>query len=172
MRALTWLAAAGFVLVASTGCSSAPSGPPPDAVPLGVHDHDHGHPATGPNDGHLIEFQTEDYHAEWLHDDQSGKLTIYILDGPAKAVVPIAAESITIEKKIGSKVETYRVPAADRSEASSKSAKFEITNKPLIEALKSAGQGVDATLTVVIDGQTLTGKFEHHDHGHHHHHKH
>src|SRR5262245_6577760 len=118
-----------FTLVASLGCNSSPTGPPPAVVPREVHDHghgqshsghDHGHPNTGPSGGHLVEFQTEDFHAEWLHDDETGKLTIYILDGAAKQPVPIAAESISIEKKIGEKAEKYQLTGVDRSEAAAK----------------------------------------------------
>ena len=120
----------------------------------------------------MVEFQSEDYHAEWLHDDGSGQLTVYILDRTAKALAPIAAPHITIEKKIGDKTERYELRAADGGDKSSKVAKFEIVDKPLIEALKSAGQGVDAKLLVEIEGKSFEGKFEHHDHGHDHGHKH
>jgi hypothetical protein len=118
----------------------------------------------------VIEFDHGNYHAEWVHDDDTGKLTVYILDGSAKQVAPIAADSITIEKKIGDKAETYQLPAMDRGEGKTESGRFEITDKPLIEALKSAGKGVDATLTVEIAGEKLTGKIVHHDHDHGHKH--
>ena len=109
---------------------------------------------------------------EWLHDDESGKLTVFILDGAAKEMAPIAAEHVTIEKKIGDKVDRYQLPAVDRTESTPKVAKFEIVDKPLIEALKTAGQGVEAKLTVDIDGKAFTGQFEHHDHADGHGHKH
>ncbi|MGE0759630.1 MAG: hypothetical protein AB7F89_04395 [Pirellulaceae bacterium] len=187
---MNWQNGFRMVAVASllgwlSGCNSAPSGPPPDALPESVHDHDdhghdhghdhahaHGHPETGPNGGHLVEFETEEFHAEWLHDDDSGKLTIFILDGPAKAVVPISADHVTIEKTIGDKTESYQLAATDRPAGETKGAKFEIVDKPLIEALKTAGQGVEARLTVDIEGRTFAGKFEHQDHGHSHGHKH
>jgi hypothetical protein len=172
-----------FACVWSLGCNSAPSGPPPAALPTEVHDHgpgghdhahghSHGHADTGPNGGHLVEFQSEDYHAEWLHDDESGKVTVFILDKAAKTNVPIANESITIEKKIGEKSEKYQL-MAQRADGETKTAKFEIVDKPLIEALKSVGHGIEAIVSVEIDGKAFTGKFEHHDHGDHGHgHKH
>jgi hypothetical protein len=174
------MACVGLLLVWSTGCNSSPSGPPPAITPVEVHehghghDHDHGHAheSFGPNGGHLVEFQSEDYHAEWLHDDESGQLTVFILDRTAKVLAPITAQHITIEKKIGDKTERYELRAAQPSDNSSKAAKFETVDKPLIEALKSAGQGVDAKLLVEIEGQTFEGKFEHHDHGHDHGHGH
>jgi hypothetical protein len=171
------LSAAATLLAAACwlGCNRPPSGPPPDVLPAGVHEvgeghdhghHHHGHAHLGPNGGHLVEFQTEEYHAEWLHDDESGKLTVFILDGAAKEAVPIAADEITIEKKIGDKVSTHQLAAAGRTTESQQSARFEVVDKPLIEALKTAGKGVEATLTVEIDGRKFTGKFEHDDHGH------
>jgi hypothetical protein len=171
------------MLVWISGCDSKPS-TPPTVYPSHVddheghghdhaHDHGHSHAEDGPNGGHLIELGQEEYHAEWVHDDDSGKLTLYILDGAAKKAVPISATSVTIEKKIGDKVDKYELQAVGRSETNTTSAQFEITDKPLIEALKTAGQGVDATLHVDVNGKSFQGKIEHHEHGHHHHgHKH
>jgi hypothetical protein len=164
------------------GCNSSPPSPP-TVYPTHVedheghghdhaHDHGHSHAEDGPNGGHLIELGHEEFHGEWLHDDDSGKLTLYILDGTAKKTVPISATSVTIEKKIGDKVDKYELQAVGRSDTSTKSAQFEITDKPLVEALKTAGQGVDATLIVDIEGKAFQGKIEHHEHGHHHGHKH
>lgn len=170
------------VMFLMAGCNSSPS--PPTVLPTHVedqgdhghdhaHDHGHDHADDGPNGGHLIELGAEEYHAEWVHDDDSGKLTLYILNGAAKELVPISASSITIEKKIGDKVEKYELPAVGRTDANTTGAQFEIIDKPLVEALKTAGQGVEATLLVEIEGKAFQGKIEHHDHGHDHHgHKH
>jgi hypothetical protein len=163
------------------GCNNSPPASPPTVYPSHVEDHeghghdhahDHSHADEGPNGGHLIELGNEEYHAEWLHDDDSGKLTVYILDAAAKKNVPISATSITIEKKIGDKADKYELLAIGRTDAEPKAAQFEITDKPLVEALKSAGQGVEASLSVDIEGKAFQGKFEHHEHGHHHGHKH
>jgi hypothetical protein len=183
MRFNVILFAAAIVLTAiglSACNSSSPS--PPTTLPAHVedhdghdhaHGHDHGHADEGPNGGHLIELGTEEYHAEWLHDDESGKLTVFILGGSAKEPVPLSAKSIVIEKKIGEKAEKYEIPAAGRTDNTGKGAQFELVDKPLVEALKMAGQqGVEAKLIVDIEGKTFEGKFEHHEHGHHHGHKH
>lgn len=178
MRWTSYLLAAGlgFGLPLFVACNSSPSGPPdilPTQVEDGGHDHAHhhahGHPDEGPNGGHLIELGNEEYHGEWLHDDESGRLTLFILDGSAKEMFPISARTVTIEKKIGDKTETYELAAAGAEEGA-KSAKFEIVDKPLIEALKTAGKGVDAVLVVDIEGKNFRGAIEHHEHGHHHHH--
>ena len=41
------------------------------------HDHDHAH-MHGPNGGPVLELGDEEYHAEWLHDDESGKVTVVL----------------------------------------------------------------------------------------------
>src|SRR5688500_14491837 len=60
-------------------CNSPPPSPPavlPSHVEDGHgHAHAHSHADEGPNGGHLIELGNEEYHGEWLHDDDSGKLT-------------------------------------------------------------------------------------------------
>lgn len=179
-----WIGTSAIVvaLVGLAGCnSSTPPSSPPPVYPTHVadheghdhgHSHDHGHAEEGPNGGHLIELGNEEYHAEWVHDDDSGKLTVYILDAEAKKVVPISASTVTIEKKIGDKADKYELLAVGRTEADPKTAQFQITDKPLVEALKSAGQGVEANLSVDIDGKPFQGKFEHQEHDHHHAHKH
>src|SRR6187401_3013788 len=95
---------AGLSIVAFAGCAqtanhSEKSGKGGDAH---GHDHDHGHEHvhSGPHKGHLMEIGGEEYHAEWTHDE-SGKVTFYILDSEAKKEVPIAADEITIDVKVG-----------------------------------------------------------------------
>lgn len=167
-------------LMTLAGCSPKPiAGDPPPLPAGGVHDdhghegHDHGHhhghshADLGPNQGHLLELGDEQYHAEWVHDDVAGKLTVYILDSNAKNLVPIAAETITIEKKVGDRSDTYELAAVDRQGETPKTAKFEIVDKGLIEGLKLAGDGVQASIIIDINGQPFTAQFEKHSHDHH-----
>ena len=132
-----------------------------------AHDHGHSHADLGPNGGHLIELGKEQYHIEWTHDDNSGRLTMFVLDANAKELVPIAAEKITIEKTLGTRTDKYELTAVDRKGDMPKSAKFEIEDKGLIEGLKLAGNGVEASLSVDVNGEPFTAKFtKHHDHKH------
>src|SRR5262245_14287152 len=73
------------------------------------HDHAHDH-AHGPHEGHILELGNEEYHAEWAHADD-GTVTIWVHDAAAKNEVPIPAEEITIETKIGEKATTFKLPA-------------------------------------------------------------
>src|SRR5688572_7448179 len=100
-----------LALIWIVGCSKRISGDPPALPPGTEHGHDdhdhHEHAHLGPNGGHLLELGNEQFHAEWTHDDDSGKLTVYILDAAGKELVPIAAEKVTIEKNLAGKTVTY-----------------------------------------------------------------
>jgi hypothetical protein len=162
------------------GCSSGDSSTvtvPADVSPPDIHDgHDHGHDhahghsheALGPNQGHLLELGDEQFHLEWVHDDESGKLTVFVLDSAAKELVPIAAESLKLEKVLGERTDTFDLVAVDRQGDPPRSARFEIVDKSLIEALKLVGDGVEASIAVDVNGQPFTAKFSKHEHHHKH----
>src|SRR5689334_17022183 len=95
-----------------------------------AHDHDHG--ATGPHDGHILEFGTEDHHAELTHDDATHKIGVYILGSDAKTLTPIKASSAMINVAIDGKPTQYELkatPAAGESEGMT--SYFEIENELL-----------------------------------------
>lgn len=156
------------ILLAACNASTPPT-PTPVVEDHSGHDHAHDHPETGPNGGHLVELGDEEYHIEWTHDDESGLVTLYLLDGAVKELVPIAAEEITITAKVEDAVE-YKLTAVDPSGDPPVSAKFELKSPELLVALQLAGQGTDVSVAVTIDGKLYRGVFEHNDHGHGHHH--
>ena len=133
------------------------------------HDHaGHDHAAHGPHGGHLIEIGEEEYHAEWTHAED-GTVTIYILDAAAKNEVPIAAETIQIDLKIGETPKSFTLDAVARTEGDMpKSAKFEVVDKGLVEVLKGLGGSVTATLKAEINGKSYSAPITHDDHGHKH----
>ncbi len=172
------------VAVWATGCPS----PAPTTTPTKggeEHGHEHGeeghahgekagdhaghdHAAHGPHGGHLIEIGEEEYHAEWTHAED-GTVTIYILDAEAKNEVPIAAEDITIETKIGDKASEFKLLAANRSEGDMpKTAKFELVDKNLLGVLETLSKGVTATLKIKINDKSYDAPITHDDHGHKH----
>ena len=116
----------------------------------------------GPHGGHLLELGDEEYHLEWVHDDATGLLTVYILDGAMENEVPIAAPSLTIERTIGESAASFELlPVGAAGEPT---AQFAITDKSLIEALKLAGEGVTVRTEVDIDGRTYEAEFAHEEH--------
>ena len=168
------------VAIWATGCpSSTPMANNP--AKTGEHDHDHGPDgkghdekghdhshAHGPHDGHIVEIGNEEYHAEWTHADD-GTVTVYVLDAEMKNEVPIAAESITIDLKIGETSKSFTLEAVERSEGDMpKTAKFQVLDKGLVEVLKGLGGSVTATLKLDINGKPYEAAITHDDHGHKH----
>ena len=148
-----------------SGCTK-PAAPPTTAkTDHDDHGHDHEHVHHGPHQGHLMVIGDEEYHAEWTHD-ASGKVTFYILDAAAKTEVPIEADAITIEVKIGDNPpRKYELIAASAKEG--KASAFEIVDKEfaaLFDQLKSTG--LVLTLHVDIGGKHYSQQVKEHDHGH------
>lgn len=180
MRSLTTLIATGCLtalVIITAGCTgdSASTGPetspPPDTVDTHAG-HDHAHPSEGPHHGDLIELGNEEYHAELLHDDETGKVTIYVLDGAAKTQVPIDATEITINAKHDGTPEQFSLTAApDTSDPAGKSSRFVSEDKELAAHLDE--EGADPRLVLTINGKSYRGEITHsHDHDHDHAHGH
>jgi hypothetical protein len=156
--ALSFVAAIAFTF---SGCQ-----PPAAKAPAknAEHDHAHDHVHNGPHGGHIMAIGNEEYHAEWTHDE-SGKITFYILDAAVKKEVPIAAEEITIDVKIGeNEPVTYKLAAVNPQDG--KSATFETVNQELLGILETIkkNKGTVCTLHVTIDGKHFSQKIEEHDH--------
>ena len=132
----------------------------------------HDHSAKGPHEGHLVELGNEEYHAEWGHDDESGKVTVWILDSKAKGNVPIAAESIVIKTKNKEETESFELPAVDRTTGEKPAAfKFEIVSKELVGKLETP-KITTPTIHVDVNGTPFVGKIEEHAEHDHARHKH
>lgn len=126
------------------------------------HDHDHAH-MHGPNGGPVLELGDEEYHAEWLHDEETGKVTVILLDKEVKKEIPIESAEIAIDVKIADSEKSYALPAAGGSDKPS--ARFELEDKALLAALEGAGQeGTEAVLKVTIGGKEYKAKFTPHEH--------
>lgn len=157
----TWLAA--LAACVALGCAPAAK----DGPAAGTADV---HPAHGPHGGDLIELGAEEYHAELVHDEKSGAITIYLLDELAAKPVAIEATEIVININHDGTPEQHKLAAAPQSEdPMGKSSRFTATgNEELAKDLDA--EGVDARLQVTINGTGYTGKIVHshgdHDHAH------
>ncbi len=154
-----------------TGQNSGGAGSPKDDHAGHDHNGEHGehdghdHPAEGPHHGILIELGNETYHAELVHDEQSGTVTIYILDSGAKTAVPIDATELTINLKHDGQGEQFKLAASpDAGDPAGKSSRFVSSDAELGEDLEH--EGADARLVAVIDGKSYSGDIAHHDHDH------
>lgn len=177
MKTISTLATAALVgLVFGGGCSEAPQGKSADAKSTAhqagakAHDHaEHAHPSTGPHDGHLIELGKEEFHAELVHDEDAGTVTIYLLDHEAKDAVAIDAKEVRINLKHDGKGEQFKLTAAPQDgDGQGKASRFVSKDKELGEDLDH--EGAEARLVVEIGGNSYTGEIEHdHDHADHNH---
>lgn len=167
MRARTVFAVALSASLFLFGCDAQQSAEPTDTTDQAsdAHEHGHSHDEAGPHGGHLVELGDEEYHLEWTHDDESGLVTVFVLDATAKELVPIAAESITITVKVEETAE-YKLAAVDPSGEPPKASQFAVEDKLLITGLQMAGQGSETEASLTIEGKDYTGVFEHHAHGH------
>lgn len=161
------------------GCSSeVPATAQPNGtgttVPSDAHDHDlgaHDHASTGPHEGQIIELGDEDYHAELVHDEEKGTVTIYILDGTAKNAVAIDATELSINLKQAGKGRQFKLAATPQDgDSTGKASRFVSNDKDLNEALDA--EEATARLVVEIEGKSYTGKLEHHHDHEGHDHKH
>jgi hypothetical protein len=165
-NALIAITVAVGLSVVIAGCNHAPHDKGKAVASGGGHDHEgHDHAHHGLHHGHLIELGEEEYHAEWTHDE-SGKVTVYVLDGEAKKEVPIDADEIAIDVKVGNNAPvTYKLAAVNPMDG--KSATFEIVDKQLLGALEVLkSPGVVATLKLTINGKPYEQRIEVHEHAH------
>jgi hypothetical protein len=150
-----------------TGCPA--SGPtstgPGPAGGAATSGGDHGHGHEGPHGGQLIELGSDEkYHAELVHDDASGTVTVYLLDGEAKAAAPIDAAEVTLNLVVDGEPKQFKLPAsAMDDDPEGRSSRFELTDSELLEALEGGAEG---RLSVEIDGTQRQGNLEHHEHEH------
>jgi hypothetical protein len=160
--------------IAAIGCggngqpgdgSSGDSGPAPVEMDEGPPDTVGGHPTEGPHHGSLIELGNEEYHAELVHDDEAGTVTIYILDSSAKRAVPIAAQEVTINLKHDGRPAQFKLAASpDAGDRQGTSSRFVSNDQDLAEHLDHADSG--ARLVASIAGKSYTGELHHSHDGH------
>jgi hypothetical protein len=124
----------------------------------------HEHATEGPHGGSLIELGNEEYHAELVHDDAAGAVTIYVLDSSAKASVPIDAADVTINLKHEGRGEQFKLAASpDPSDPAGKASRFVSTEAELAADLDH--EGAEPQLVMTVNGKPYRAAIEHH-HGH------
>jgi len=125
---------------------------------------EHGHPSEGPHHGSLIELGIEEYHAELVHDEASGSVTIYVLDSAAKNAVPIEATEVRVNLSHDGEAEQFTLAASpDAGDPVGKSSRFVSTEEELAEDLDY--EGTEAKLVITIGGKQYRGAIEHEHEG-------
>jgi len=157
-----------FALLA-TGCEPAPPAGNSGNGQAGNghdHDHEHHHHEEGPNGGHLLKLAESGYQAEWLHDDEAGKITVHILDGEKKPAA--VAYSVDFETTVGEATNSYSL-AAESPDNDGLASTFTITNPALLTDVRMAEQSEEAAKAVLIAGLQngeVRAAIEVHDHDH------
>lgn len=165
-----WPSAIACGLTLTLGCGEAPK-PATETVHHEGDGHtDHGapeagHPEAGPHNGHLIELGKEEFHAELLHDDATHTITLYVLDGSATKMIPLAEKELTINLVADGKPTQFKIPATPQADdPSGQSTRFELVDETLCKALDDPKS--KARLMLTIDGKQFSGDMAHHDHDH------
>jgi len=138
----------------SAATSGTEDSPPPATVALGTDDHghghdEHGHPTEGPHHGPLIELGNEEYHAEVVHDDATGAVTLYLLDSHAEKSVTTTATEAVINLKHGDTPEQFKLAAQpEEGNPTGQTSRFTLTDKELVEHLHEAAAGAKLNITI------------------------
>ena len=153
------------------GCVPA-SGPTPQASAHKDHDHGHAHASQGPHGGRIIELGNENFHAELVHDDQAGNITIYFLDASAKRAVPIDAAEVNVNLRRDGQAQQFNLAAlAEQGDPQGRASRFVSAQQELADELDH--EHAHGQLVVTINGKQYRGDIEHardhHGHGDHNH---
>jgi hypothetical protein len=127
-------------------------------------DDKHEHPEIGPHKGELIELGDEEYHAEFVHDEDKNTVTVFILDAAAKESVPIEAKEVVINLKQKGKPRQFKIKALPHaSDPKGLCSRFAAMDKDLCEQLEV--ESAAPRIQVTIKGKAYSGKIaHHHDH--------
>lgn len=129
----------------------------------------HEHATKGPHKGTLVELGDEEFHAEIVHNDEMGMVTVYLLGSDAKSAVATDAKDIAVNAKVNGKAVQIKInPAPTKSDKKGTASRFISKSKDLVALLDN--HDVKPVLRVTIEGKTFNGKIEHdhdeHDHDH------
>ena len=109
--------------------------------------------AHGPHGGHILEVGAHVAHLEVLHDEEAGKLTIYVLGPDEKTALPVAKPpQLKLKTSAGPKV-------IDTKAQDATGAVFTVTDA----ALK--GREPEGRISIEVNGKVYNPDLEH-DHGH------
>src|SRR3990172_6213524 len=139
------------------GCSNQSAPPTAEAE----HD-EHPHASGGPHGGSVLELG--EYHAELVHDDAAGTVTVYMLDGAAAKNVPVDATAAVINLTHDGQAEQFTLAASPlEGEPAGWSSRFVSSDGELAAELDHEHDS--AAFVVMINGKQHRGTIEqHHEH--------
>ena len=131
--------------------------------------HSHNHPSQGPHGGHLIELGRDDYHAELVHEDVNGRVSIYLLDAQASKPVAVSSTELLVNLLVDGAPKQLRLAASPLDgEAVGRCSRFQSTDEGLAELLGRTAE-ISGRLNVTIDGRQFVGTIDHQPHDGHEH---
>lgn len=170
----------GLIFASALGMCAAgcqPAAPPP-AAPSGTvttpppgaeaGHAEHAHATEGPHHGVIVEFGNEEYHAEVVHDDATGTVTVYLLDSSAKKAATTTATEAVINLKHGDTAEQFKLLAQpEEGNPEGQTSRFTLTDKELVEHLDEAASAAKLNITIgdtPYSGAIPVGDHAGHDH--------
>jgi hypothetical protein len=166
---LLWLALAAFAFVPGCGPGAEENGDDhAEDADQGEEDeheeHAGEHPEHGKYGGHIVAFDCDGRHAEWVEDKEGeGSVLVIMLDAD-KQEAAIAADSpmnitTTLE---GEPSQTFELTA--ESQTDGKASRFRSSKAGILAAIDVAHEGDgQITLTAEVDGQTCKAKLVPHE---------
>lgn len=157
LRTAQKLDAMFLAAICAVAMAAQASGAPP-AKPAANTDA-RGHAEVGPHKGQLIELGDEEYHAEFVLDEKSHTVSIYLMDGAAKNYVAIPAKEITVTLKHDGKPESFKLKAKpQKADPAEMSSMFMLKDEEFVHDLHHKGS--DPRLMLKIDGKPFSAKIE------------
>lgn len=166
MKNRNWMATAVLLGAGAllAGCNSEKTASEPTDGKAAAAGAAHVHADTGPHGGQLIELGSDgSYHAELVHDEDSHRVTIHILDGAAKAVVPIRQGELLVNLVTEGTPRQFPLAALPQpGEAEGMASSFQSEDAELSAALDAPQ--AKGRLSVTIDGKQYVGEIAGHAH--------
>ena len=124
----------------------------------GDHDHaDHDHPAHGPNHGHMVDFDSDEFSCEWCQYKDNNVIRFYLLDAKAESPKPLVVEQFLVKPLVGSEEEAFELEPEDEDPEGAANA-FMLDDIMLRTAIPL---GVE--IEVITEGKTLKGQIKAHE---------
>jgi hypothetical protein len=172
LRVLALVLGFAALTALGSGCNYKPDAKSKDSSSKASnHGHDHDDHEEGPHGGHLVELagpDGESAHAEWLHDDETNLVTVFLLGEDAKSPLKDAPPEITIEIRGGKTPTSYTLPAIETYNDAPVEAAYAHADPLLLTGLRVIVESKEPQLKFMQGEAPWIGTFEHHDHDHHH----
>ena len=136
------------------------------SVSFGDDAHEHNHPTKGPRGGALVELGDGELHAELLHDDEVGTVTVYLLDAEARRYVSVETPEMVIGVRHDGQPEQFRLKAnPQKGDQPGLTSCYAIKSPRLVALLDD--HDTEARMGIKIGGRSFVGRIAHvHDHDH------